>query len=271
MAHLTVNFRSKALGMPVMLDVLMPQGRGGYKTLYLLHGAGGDHSSWVLNTRIADYVNNKNIAVIMPSGKNRFYVKNQYGKDFYSYITDELIDICEKWFDISHNACDRYIAGMSMGGYGAVYAALKNPYMYNTAFSYSGLLNILERFDKPQGIDMFPVFGTRQQLVENEYDLYTLIDKYYDNSSDCTCEKTDTFNNYNKDNKYTDSSKTRFVITCGQEDSRIHMSRQFYEALNAAGIDSMYKENTGGHDFAYWDYCIEQTVKYICGEETAWQ
>ena len=65
MAHLTINFRSKALGMPVMLDVLMPQGRGGYKTLYLLHGAGGDHTSWVLNTRIADYVNNRNIAVVM--------------------------------------------------------------------------------------------------------------------------------------------------------------------------------------------------------------
>ena len=65
MAHLTINFRSKALGMPVMLDVLMPQGRGGYKTLYLLHGAGGDHTSWVLNTRIADYVNNRNIACLL--------------------------------------------------------------------------------------------------------------------------------------------------------------------------------------------------------------
>ena len=42
--------------MPVMLDVLMPQGHSGYKTLYLLHGAGGDHACWTLKTRIADYV-----------------------------------------------------------------------------------------------------------------------------------------------------------------------------------------------------------------------
>ena len=104
MAHLTINFRSKALGMPVMLDVLMPQGRGGYKTLYLLHGAGGDHTSWVLNTRIADYVNNRNIAVVMPSGKNRFYVNNEYGKNFYIYITEELVSQCEQWFDISRKA-----------------------------------------------------------------------------------------------------------------------------------------------------------------------
>ena len=62
-------------------------------------------------------------------------------------------DRCEQWFNISRDPKDRYIAGMSMGGYGAFYAALNNPSMYNTAFSYSGLLNILERYDNPQGID----------------------------------------------------------------------------------------------------------------------
>lgn len=246
MAHLTINFRSKALGMPVMLDVLMPQGRGGYKTLYLLHGAGGDHTSWVLNTRIADYVNNRNIAVVMPSGKNRFYVNNEYGKNFYTYITEELVSQCEQWFDISRKAEDRYIAGMSMGGYGAVYAGLKKPSMYNTVFSYSGLLNILERYDKPQGIDMFPVFGTRQQLIYNNYDLYTLINQ-------------------------AENVQTKYVIACGTQDPRIHMSRQLSEALTNGGIPNVYRESPGAHDFAYWDYCIEQTVKYICGEESLWQ
>ena len=246
MADLTINFKSKALGMPVMLDVLMPQGRGGYKTLYLLHGAGGDHTSWVLNTRIADYVNNRNIAVVMPSGKNRFYVNNEYGKNFYTYITEELVNQCEQWFDISRKAEDRYIAGMSMGGYGAVYGGLKKPSMYKTVFSYSGLLNILERYDKPHGIDMFPVFGTRQQLIDNNYDLYTLINQ-------------------------AENVQTKYVIACGTQDPRIHMSRQLSEALTNGGIPNVYRESPGAHDFAYWDYCIEQTVKYICGEESLWQ
>ena len=246
MAHLTINFRSKALGMPVMLDVLMPQGRGGYKTLYLLHGAGGHHTISLLNTMIPDYVNNRNIAVVMPSGKNRFYVNNEYGKNFYTYITEELVNQCEQWFDISRKAEDRYIAGMSMGGYGAVYAGLKKPSMYNTVFSYSGLLNILERYDKPQGIDMFPVFGTRQQLIDNNYDLYTLINQ-------------------------AENVQTKYVIACGTQDPRIHMSRQLSEALTNGGIPNVYRESPGAHDFAYWDYCIEQTVKYICGEESLWQ
>ena len=64
-----------------------------------------------------------------------------------------------------------------MGGYGAFYAALKRPKQYNTAFSYSGLLNLIERYDNPQGIDMYPVFGTREELIDNNFDLYSLFNK----------------------------------------------------------------------------------------------
>ena len=225
---------------------LCHRGRGGYKTLYLLHGAGGDHTSWILNTRIADYVNNRNIAVVMPSGKNRFYVNNEYGKNFYTYITEELVSQCEQWFDISRKAEDRYIAGMSMGGYGAVYAGLKKPSMYNTVFHIQDFLIYLSVTISRKGIDMFPVFGTRQQLIDNNYDLYTLINQ-------------------------AENVQTKYVIACGTQDPRIHMSRQLSEALTNGGIPNVYRESPGAHDFAYWDYCIEQTVKYICGEESLWQ
>lgn len=253
MSYLTINFKSKALHMPVMLDVLMPQGHGNYKTLYLLHGAGGDHTCWGLKTRIADYVEGKDIAVVMPSGYNRFYVDNINGKDFFTFISDELVKQCENWFDVSRDAGDRYIAGMSMGGYGAFYAALKKPGMYNTAFSYSGLLNIIERYDKPQGVDMFPVFGTRQQLIDNKFDLYELLHKKSDN---------DTVNVENS---------SKFIVTCGTSDPRIHMSREFFNAAKQAGLDVSYYEKDGAHDWKYWDKCIEQTIKYIAGEVSAWQ
>lgn len=253
MSYLTINFKSKALKMPVMLDVLMPQGHGNYKTLYLLHGAGGDHACWSLKTRLADYAEGKDIAVVMPSGNNRFYVDNVNGKDYFKFISQELICQCENWFNISRNPKDRYIAGMSMGGYGAFYAALKKPEMYNTAFSYSGLLNIIERYDKPQGIDMFPVFGTRQQLIDNEFDLYELIRKKEEN--DCL----------NVDNS------AKFIVTCGSSDPRIHMSREFFNAAKKAGLNVSYYEQDGAHDWKYWDKCIEQTIKYISGEDSLWQ
>ena len=83
MAHIRINYHSTILQMPVVLDVLLPQGHGGYKVLYLLHGAGGDHASWLLKSRIADYVEGANLAIIMPSGNNKFYVNNIDGKDYF--------------------------------------------------------------------------------------------------------------------------------------------------------------------------------------------
>ena len=124
MAWINIDFKSETLNMPVMLDILIPQGHGGYKTLYLLHGAGGDHSSWLINSRVADYAEHKNIAIVMPSADNKCYVNNRHGKDYSDYITKELIDKCEAWFSLSQNKEDRYIAGMSMGGYGAFYSLL---------------------------------------------------------------------------------------------------------------------------------------------------
>lgn len=241
-AYIQINYHSAILQMPVRLDVLLPQGRGGYKVLYLLHGAGGDHSSWILKSRIADYVEGANLAVIMPSGNNKFYVKNINGKDYFLFITEELPCMCQKWFNISKNSVNRFIAGMSMGGYGAYYAALKKPSFYHTAFSYSGLLNIVERYEKPRGLDMIPTFGTKQQLFEYSYDLYQLINK--------------------KSTKNVDNS-TQFMTFCGLQDAKRHMSEEFTDRAKKAGYAIFLREEEGGHNWEYWDKCIKQTISYI--------
>lgn len=245
MAHIRINYHSSILQMPIVLDVLLPQGHGGYKVLYLLHGAGGDHASWILKSRIADYVEGANLAVIMPSGNNKFYVNNINGKDYFSFITQELTDMCQKWFKISKESVDRYIAGMSMGGYGAYYAALKKPSFYHCAFSYSGLLNIIERYKSPQGLEMSPTFGTKQQLINNLYDLYQLIN--------------------NNSTKNVDNS-TQFITFCGLQDSKRHMSEEFVQKAKKAGYTVLLQEEEGGHNWEYWDKCIKQTISYIVKE-----
>ncbi len=268
MSFLSINFKSDALGMPVVMDALIPQGHGGYKSLYLLHGAGGSHNSWLNKTRIADYVENTDIAVFMPSGNNKFYVNNMNGKDYSTFITEEIVDKCENWFDISQKSCDRYIAGMSMGGYGAIYSALNNMTKYNTAFSYSGLLNISERYDNPQGLRFFVPFGTRQELTDNRYDLYDIIREIHittcGNESGKKCKTSEkcveSYVDKSVDNV---DNFCKFVIECGLSDSRIHMSRDFAKAAKDAGLDVTYREDEGGHDFTYWDGCVERTVRYI--------
>ena len=262
MAWLNINFNSDALHMPVLLDVLIPQGHGNYKTLYLLHGAGGDHASWITKSRIADYAEGKNIAVIMPSGNNRCYVNNRHGKDYFSFITEELIEKCEKWFPFSRERENRFIGGMSMGGYGAVYAALERPELFSAVFSYSGLLNILKRYDKPQGIELFPVFGERQELIDNGFDLFEKVKKSTGNNS---------YTDKNVDNP------TKFIIACGLQDTRLSMSSDFVKALRENGFVSAYVEQEGAHNWQYWDTCIYNTMELIEGTKAdpewrqAWQ
>jgi putative tributyrin esterase len=268
MAHLSINFKSEALGMPVVMDAIIPQGHGEYKSLYLLHGAGGGHESWLSKTRIADYVENTDIAVFMPSGNNKFYVNNVNGKAYSTFITKEIVDKCENWFNISRKSEDRFIAGMSMGGYGAIYSALNNMDRYRAAFSYSGLLNILERYDNPQGLDLFVPFGTRQELTDNKLDLFGIISEMSGakcgNESGKMCKTSS-----NGVTAYVDKSVDNvdnfceFVIECGLSDSRINMSRDFVKASQNASLKVIYREEDGKHNFEYWDRCVERTVKFI--------
>ena len=104
MALININYESKTLGMPVMINAIIPQGRGNYKTLYLLHGMGGDYTTWITKSRVADYVDNTDIAVIMISGDNKCYVDNVHGRKYFTFLTEELIEICTNWFGLS---CDR--------------------------------------------------------------------------------------------------------------------------------------------------------------------
>ena len=108
MALININYESKTLGMPVMINAIIPQGRGNYKTLYLLHGMGGDYTTWITKSRVADYVDNTDIAVIMISGDNKCYVDNVHGRKYFTFLTEELIEICTNWFGLSCDRKDRY-------------------------------------------------------------------------------------------------------------------------------------------------------------------
>ena len=71
MALININYESKTLGMPVMINAIIPQGRGSYKTLYLLHGMGGDYTTWITKSRVADYVDNTDIEIGRASCRER--------------------------------------------------------------------------------------------------------------------------------------------------------------------------------------------------------
>lgn len=150
MASFLVNFVSQSLSRTVTINVIlptdkmyfpgMPQREEGkpFKTLYLLHGVIGNYTDWLHGTRIQRWAEENDLAVVMPSGDNAFYVDQPWNCNYYGkFIGEELVDFTRKTFPLSHKREDTYIAGLSMGGYGAIRNGLK----YHETFGCIGALS----------------------------------------------------------------------------------------------------------------------------------
>jgi S-formylglutathione hydrolase FrmB len=149
MALVHVNFHSDVLGMAASMDVIIPQqshtligmstsGGGTCKTLYLLHGLSDDHTIWQRRTSIERYAAKYDLAVVMPNAHRSWYTDMEHGGKFFTFISEELPRVCRSFFRcMSDKREDNYVAGLSMGGYGALLHGLQNPARYSAIGAFS--------------------------------------------------------------------------------------------------------------------------------------
>ena len=124
MALMDIGFFSESLGMAVHCMALLPHAREGEtlpkrQTLYLLHGYGDSYTSWIRKTNLERYAAHHNLAVIMPDAQKSAYTDMTHGGKFFTYIADELPGKMRAFLPLSERREDTFIAGFSMGGYGA--------------------------------------------------------------------------------------------------------------------------------------------------------
>ncbi len=154
MAKMTVNVISYVLKRTVDLTVVIPtptipesMGMMGkeparhtpkakYPVLYLLHGMGNNHATWTGYTNVEFFAEERNIAVVMMSGENKAYIDNDRDA-FFRFISEELPDLVTGLFPISHRKEDTFIAGLSMGGYGTLIHALRQPERFAALGAFS--------------------------------------------------------------------------------------------------------------------------------------
>jgi S-formylglutathione hydrolase FrmB len=259
MAVLTCNFMSQTLGRVCPIFVVLPvpapdslfnpdikpyEKKPPFKTLYLLHGITGNYTGWVYDSRIAQYAENKGIAVVMPSGENSFYTDNDRCNRYGEYIGQELVTATRQMFNLSHKREDTYIAGLSMGGYGA----LRNGMKYSDTFSRIGAFSsaIIQEGMEEAEDDAFiffknrayyeRVFGDLTQFKGSDMDVYALAEKKPD---------------------------VKFYITCGTEDFLIEPNRKFAKHLKTLDADLYYEESPGSHDSDFWEKSIKQFVAWL--------
>ena len=253
MALIQVNYLSKALFRTVPLNVILPVDKisfqtGGYvdhhepyKTLYLLHGLLGNYTDWVTGTRIQRYAEEKNLAVVMPSGDNAFYIdgitpNNDYG----TFVGEELVNITRRMFPLSDRKEDTFIAGLSMGGYGAVRNGLKYAGTFGYIAGLSSALHILDRnADNVAGEG--GVFGDLEEARRSDKNPAVLLEKLKKSGKDIP----------------------KIYLTCGLQDSLLDANRRYRDLFREAGADITYVEEDGGHEWDFWDRQIKKVIDWL--------
>ena len=260
MAILTCSIASRSLGRFSPITAILPVPKANalfdfsiedpydlkpFKTLYLLHGLSDDCTAWLTGTRVARYAAEKGIAVIMPSGENGFYTDHDEGNRYGEYIGSELIRATRTMFNLSHRREDTYIAGLSMGGYGALRNAMKYNETFSKAGAFSAALICKEIFTYTDDAPRFHrrreyferVFGKPDAFTGGDNDVYALAEKY--------------------------AKTLKFYISCGTEDFLIENNRDFAAHMNKLGAGMLYIEEPGGHEWDFWDRHIKRFIEWL--------
>src|SRR5919106_1375710 len=181
-----VNFFSETLTLGCAMHVLLPQRsladaqkkpQKKFRTLYLLHGHSDDHTAWQRWTSIERYVEGLNLAVVMPAVHLSFYTDMAHGGKYWQFISEEVPVVVRDIFPLSSERKNNFVAGLSMGGYGAFKLALTHPERYAAAASLSGAVDIHERDrpdnprnDKNRLVEMRNIFGNLSKLSGSKHD-----------------------------------------------------------------------------------------------------
>lgn len=228
-----------------------------YKTLYLLHGGGGNALDWIRYTSIERYANENNLAVVMPEvGGSCFYTDMKHGYRYYSYLADELPMVLESMLPLSKKRQDRYIAGLSMGGYGAYKWAFDRPGFFAAAGNLSGFSLICDIFDPDKnGFASHETTSSRGCVEQN----WGSLDKLKGSISD-----TQFMLDHAKESG---EELPSLFAAIGTEDFSYQEGQKFMNYAKKCNIHIHYEEMPGKHEWKVWDCEIEHFIKFALYEE----
>ncbi|MFI7585932.1 alpha/beta hydrolase [Spongisporangium articulatum] len=253
MALLRCDFFSEALSLSTSMTVVLPQqtqhqigmtgaapddGQG-FPTLYLLHGLSDDATIWTRRTSIERYVAQLGLAVVMPQVDRSFYTDERVGNAYWTFVSEELPQIAQSFFNLSPAREDTFVAGLSMGGYGAFKLALRRPERFAAAASLSGVLDIAGRETRGDWPTDFRdrIFGGSAAGTDD--DLLHLLGR-----SD-------------------PSSLPRLYLCCGTEDELLADNHRFVDAAGRRGVPLTTSFTPGAHEWTYWDRTIQDVLAWL--------
>jgi S-formylglutathione hydrolase FrmB len=244
MAQLRCDFWSDTLGVSTSMTVVLPEpggaGRHPFPTLYLLHGLSNDDTDWARNTSIGRYAGDLGLAVVMPRVERSFYSDEAYGRPYWTFLTEELPRVAGSLFHISDRREDTFVAGLSMGGYGALKWALRRPDRFAAAASLSGAVDLAAR-QRVARTDGDPRIWDRifagHSVEGTDDDLFHLLD--------------------------TVTGAPPLYVCCGADDVLYDDNVRFEKQCRARGLAVKADFGPGDHDWPYWDDRIRDVLAWL--------
>jgi putative tributyrin esterase len=248
MAHLSCDFFSHTLGLSSSFLAVVPQPerpdpKRKWPVLYLLHGLSDDHTIWARRTSIERYADAFQLAVVMPAVGRSFYADMAHGLPYWSFVSRELPAFARSILPLSDRREDNYVAGLSMGGYGAFKMALSLPGVFAAAGSFSGALDMATtaRGDDPAWTrEMENIFGAPGAPPGSDNDLFALAARVGPR----------------------DRKRLRLYQCCGTEDFLYAANTKFRDHAKGLGLDLTYEEEPGEHEWGYWDRKIQSFLSW---------
>lgn len=255
MALIQCDFHSDVLGMACSMNVILPQqsttqiGMNGgttkaeYPVLYLLHGASDDHTIWGRRTSIERYVAGMDLVVVMPNVHRSFYSDMRHGANYWGFISKELPSVVKAFFPVSTRREDTFVAGLSMGGYGALKLALRCPGKFAAAASLSAVTDIHSLYDEHDGFkkELLQIFGSMEEFDNSRNDLLKLSSDLKDSGKDIPA----------------------LFQACGTEDFLYEDNIHFRDHLRKLDYDFHYQESPGTHCWDFWDANIQDVLNWL--------
>jgi putative tributyrin esterase len=240
---------SEALGLSTAMTVLLPEPATGGRddqgpppVLYLLHGMSDDHTTWLRRTSLERHVAPLRLAVVMPQVHRSYYHDEARGGRYWTFLSEELPALVHRLFRVAQDREDTFVAGLSMGGYGAVRWALRAPSRFAAAASLSGALDLAGPWSsriRPEDPRLAARLFGDESVAGSDADLLHLV-------------------------AHADpASLPALRLWCGTEDPLLPSNSRFADACATAGVNAPLVLGPGGHDWAFWDARVRDVLAWL--------
>ena len=231
-----------------------------YPVLYLLHGYGDDETGWtqfgeahLIYDRCVEKGESAPMIIVMPDAGVTWYINSYDGKvNYEDYFVKELIPHIDATYRTRATKQYRAVAGLSMGGYGALIMATKHPDLFSAAAPLSaGVLEdaeIVSADDRLWKTVLGDIYGKKELTGKNR-----LTDHYASNSILKLVETSDA----------EELKKVRYYIDCGDKDFLIKGNMALHSAMIDKKIPHEFRVREGVHNWSYWRTALPEVLKFI--------